>query len=79
MAKSTESLSSQVKKLKADLATLKGGKAAEVAKKRKKKPVAEKDVLRVAKKRLRRASRRMLVEKARAGKAAKGKGEAAAT
>ncbi|MFN7975626.1 MAG: hypothetical protein U0166_25350 [Acidobacteriota bacterium] len=72
MAATIENLSSDVKKLKAELAALRTGGAAKAASKRKKKPLSEARVLRIAKKRLRRASGRLQVQKLKASRKAKG-------
>ena len=68
MAVKVETLSTQVKKLKTELQSLRQGGAATVAQKRKKKPITEKQVLRAHKKRLRRVASRLKVEKARAAR-----------
>lgn len=78
MSDKVESLTGEVKKLKAKLAEVKGGGAAATAQKRKKKPVREIDVVRGAKKKLRRASARLSVEKGKVARQKKKEAEAAA-
>lgn len=77
MSDKVESNAGEVAELKKELRALRGGKAAEAAKKRKKKPVSETDIVRDTKKRLRRAAKRLRLVKAKTATKKKEGGEAA--